>query len=63
MANELKQMKKYFIQSQFGMAVRGLAIIECSHVQKDKPGKETDLSEQMPLTGTQDNKGEFMAFE
>lgn len=45
------------------MVVRGLAIIECSHVQKDKPGKETDLSEQMPLTGTQDNKGEFMAFE
>lgn len=27
------------------MAVRGLAIIECSHMQKDKPGKKIDLSD------------------
>lgn len=38
------------------MVFRGLAIIECSHMQKDKPGKKTDLSEQRLLAGIQDKK-------
>lgn len=40
------------------MAVRGLAIIKCPHMQKDKPGKKIDLSEQRPLAGTQGKKKE-----
>lgn len=39
------------------MVVRGLAIIECSHVQRDKPEKKTDQSEQRSLAGTQGKKG------
>lgn len=44
------------------MVVRGLAIIECSHMQKDKQGKKTDLNRDLWLELREKN-GDFMAFE